>query len=415
MDVIVLDGNQRSALAVTRSLGRKGIRVLVGAETKSSLASSSVYCSGSFVYPSPYINRGDFLEVLKGIASQCDAIMLLPMTDVTMGEILDHASAFSELVRIPFVNHDKYIAASDKSEMFRLAVKLGIPTPKTIFSTDFQNPRNLIGEVGNLGFPLVLKPARSRIKTELGWVNAGVRYAIDEEDLRNRLAEEPFKSFPFVLQERVEGPGIGVFIMMHDGEALASFSHRRIREKPPSGGVSVLCESIDPPPIALSSAMTLLRELNWYGVAMVEFKWDNRDNLPKLMEINARFWGSLQLAVSAGIDFPYLLYLMATGHQLKKSENYRVGVRSRWELGDLDHLYLRLTKKNSELAISANALTKSETLVAFMKDFFSTAVESEVFKANDSRPFLFEIKEYSKNLFPDMFRRRYRFRAGDPN
>lgn len=377
----------------------RGIRVVVGAETKSSLASSSAYCSGSFIYPSPYLSSTDFLEVLKDVTSRHDAVMLLPITDVTMYEILENKSAFGEHVCIPFVDHKKYIAASDKSELFRLSENLGIFMPRTIFSVDFQDNGRLIIEARKLGYPLVLKPARSRIKTKLGWINAGVHYARDEEELRNRLEEEPFKSFPFVLQERVEGPGIGVFLLMHDGEILAKFSHKRIREKPPSGGTSVLCESIDVPSTAFSSATTLLRQLNWYGVAMVEFKWDNHDNLPKLMEINARFWGSLQLAVSAGVDFPYLLYLLTMGHELKKQENYRTGLRLRWELGDLDHMYLRLTKKSSELALPANAPSKGEVLISFIKDFFSFSVRNEIFRAGDPLPFLFEFKEYIKNLF----------------
>lgn len=377
----------------------KGIRVLVGAEARSSLASSSAYCSGSFVYPSPYMSSGEFLEVLKGVMSRHKAVMLLPMTDITVGEILENKSALGEHVCIPFVDHEKYIAASDKLRLLRLSKHLGIPMPRTIFSTDFKDHESLIGRAGKLGFPLVLKPGRSRIKTGPGWINAGVRYARDEEDLRNQIGEEPFKSFPFVLQERVEGPGVGVFLLMHKGEILAKFSHRRIREKPPSGGVSVLCESIEAPPLALSSATALLRELNWYGVAMVEFKWDNRDNLPKLMEINARFWGSLQLAVSVGVDLPYLLYLLTLGQELKKQENYRAGLRLRWELGDLDHLCLRLTKKSSELALPANAPSKVEVLVSFIKDFFLPSVRNEVFRVDDPLPFLFEVKEYVKNLF----------------
>lgn len=414
MDVIVLDGNQRSALAVTRSLGMKGIRVLVGAETKPCLASSSAHCSGSFIYPSPYIGPGNFLAVLQDVTNQHDAIMLLPMTDVTVSEILENKSSFGEHVRIPFVCVELYSKASDKSGLLRLSKNLGIPIPRTVFSTDFHDYGDLIIEAGKLGFPLALKPSRSRIKTRLGWITTGVRYASNEKDLRIWLEEEPFKSFPFVLQEKVDGPGIGVFLLVRDGEILAKFAHKRIREKPPSGGVSVLCESIEAPPLALANATKLLRELGWFGVAMVEFKWDNHDNLPKLMEINGRFWGSLQLAVSAGVHFPHLLYLLAMGAQIKKQENYALGVRSRWELGDLDYLYLRLLKKSSELALPPNALTKGETLVAFIKDFFSPAVESEVFRANDPLPFLFEVKEYVKDLFPDLFRSRYPFRAGDP-
>jgi predicted ATP-grasp superfamily ATP-dependent carboligase len=82
----------------------------------------------------------------------------------------------------------------------------------------------------------------------------------------------------------------------------------------------------------------LLQSLKWHGVAMVEFKVDPRDNEPKLMELNPRFWGSLALAIHAGVDFPYLLYRMAMGKEFAPVVDYTVGVRCRWLLpGDILH------------------------------------------------------------------------------
>jgi predicted ATP-grasp superfamily ATP-dependent carboligase len=81
----------------------------------------------------------------------------------------------------------------------------------------------------------------------------------------------------------------------------------------------------------------LLDDLHWHGVAMVEFKQDAADGLPKLMEINGRFWGSLQLAIDAGVDFPALL-VSAIASPPRPQEPYRVGVRSRWFWGDVDSL-----------------------------------------------------------------------------
>ena len=103
-----------------------------------------------------------------------------------------------------------------------------------------------------------------------------------------------------LLQERLVGPGVGVFACYHDGRPVALFSHRRLRERPPWGGVSVLCESAEVDPVAGEHATRLLDGIGWQGVAMVEFKRDLRDGVPKLMEINGRFWGSLQLAIDAG-------------------------------------------------------------------------------------------------------------------
>jgi predicted ATP-grasp superfamily ATP-dependent carboligase len=91
----------------------------------------------------------------------------------------------------------------------------------------------------------------------------------------------------------------------------------------------------------LDQAARLLKKLEWYGVAMVEFKVDPRDGIAKLLEINPRFWGSLALAIYSGIDFPYLLYCLATGRQVPAMLEYEDGKRCRWLIGDALHFLSR--------------------------------------------------------------------------
>jgi len=81
-------------------------------------------------------------------------------------------------------------------------------------------------------------------------------------------------------------------------------------------------------------SVQLLRKLGWWGVAMVEFRVDDSIGCPYLMEINGRFWGSLQLAIDAGVNFPRLLLDLALGKPIE-CRPYKVGVISRWWLGDL--------------------------------------------------------------------------------
>ena len=199
-----------------------------------------------------------------------------------------------------------------------------------------------------------------------------------------------------MLQRWIEGEGVGVFVLMWNGKIIARFSHRRIREKPPSGGVSVLCESIEPPPGTMNAAIQLLNELQWSGVAMVEFKWDRLKNLPQLMEVNARFWGSIQLAISAGVDFPYMLYSLALGKKVEPVTKYKIGIRSRWELGDLDHLWIRFRDASSDL-LPSNTPSRLEVLKNFLFDFFRPSVRNEVLRLEDPAPFLHEFSEYVKS------------------
>ena len=81
-------------------------------------------------------------------------------------------------------------------------------------------------------------------------------------------------------------------------------------------------------------SLSLLRRLGACGVAMVEFRVDNRTREPYLMEVNGRFWGSLQLAIDAGVNFPALLVDLALGRPVKKPV-YEENVILRWWIGDL--------------------------------------------------------------------------------
>jgi hypothetical protein len=131
---------------------------------------------------------------------------------------------------------------------------------------------------------------------------------------------------------------------------------------------------------------------------MVEFKHDEKENVPKLIEINARFWGSLQLAVTSGVDFPYMLFQMATGESVEEPWEYRIGVQSRWELGDLDNLLIRLMKKSSTLSLPESHPSRAVVAKDFIMDIFRPFVINEILRKDDPKPFFYELREYIKNI-----------------
>lgn len=399
MEAIVLDGEQRAALAVTRSLGRRGVKVSVGAVKNPSLSSCSRYCTKSFQYPSPYIDPTGFIQAIRDFTKNSQNSILFPITDVTLTEILLRKKELQENAVIPFMDYEKYIQVTDKIALIRLARELNVPMPTSFLSTDYSSQESLIETVSQSGYPVVVKPSFSKIRSGEGWINAKVYYAMDENTLRDILQLNVFQSFPFLVQKRVEGPGMGIFLLMKNGEVVARFAHRRIREKPPSGGVSVLSESIEPPVEAMHAAVKILEKLQWTGVAMVEFKIDREKNVAMLLEVNARFWGSLQLAISSGVDFPYMLFRLANGENLEGLDGYTIGLRSRWELGDLDHLMIRLFKKSSKLNLLPDHPSRASLLKNFMFDFIRPSVRNEIFQYGDAKPFIHEAGEYTKYLF----------------
>jgi predicted ATP-grasp superfamily ATP-dependent carboligase len=158
----------------------------------------------------------------------------------------------------------------------------------------------------------------------------------------------------------------------------------------------VLRESIALPKDMVEATLKLLQPVKWHGVAMVEFKIEKTTQRPMLIEINGRFWGSLQLAVDAGVNFPLLLLNMAMGKPATVPENgYRIGVKSRWLLGDLDQLIMRLTRRESSLHLPPGAPSRLQSFVSFCR-FFERDLFYEVEQADDLGPSKFEIMRYVK-------------------
>ena len=145
--------------------------------------------------------------------------------------------------------------------------------------------------------------------------------------------------FPLIQEWVPDGGGTFGFSALFDeaSNVKAAFVHKKLRMYPVQGGPSTLREGVEHPQV-MELGLSLLKSLNWTGVGMVEFKVDPRDGIPKLMEVNPRFWGSLELAIVSGVDFPYLILKMARGENFEPILHYPVGRRCRWLLfGDILH------------------------------------------------------------------------------
>jgi len=115
------------------------------------------------------------------------------------------------------------------------------------------------------------------------------------------------------------------------------------------------------------------------------------------MEVNGRFWGSLQLAIDAGVDFPALLVAAALGKPPAPVTAYTAGVRSRWFWGDVDHLVARLRRSRDDLSLPPGTPGRW----AAVRDFFRVhrgVDREEILRRDDPRPFVRETAQWLKSL-----------------
>ncbi|EDM48987.1 ATP-grasp domain-containing protein [Marinobacter algicola] len=385
--ILVLDGNQRASLAAVRSLGAKGLWVAVGESAPESLAGCSRYCRQRVAYSDPFHSpRLFFDDILQQIES-LGISFLLPITEATTYVLLRYRDELPDHIVLPFPSTEAVEQLANKNELFHLALEKDVPIPGTVFCQDAEEGLKALNGVER--FPVVLKPFKSKVLDGDSIESTQVIIANSLEEARAAITSNTFFRFPFSIQSFINGTGQGVFALFDHGNPVCYFAHRRLREKPPGGGVSVLCESTPINEPLRESAETLLRSANWHGVAMVEFRVAE-DGTGYLMEVNPRFWGSLQLAIDSGIDFPWWLYLVSTGQSVPETTwKYR---RVRWLLGDLDRLYLVLKAPLSRYSLSR----KLREVFNFVTPGLRT--RHEVNRWNDLRPFWFELKHYLRAL-----------------
>ncbi len=394
MRILVTDGEQRASLATVRSLGRAGHEVVVAAPTPRSLAGSSRYACASVVVPDPLARPEAFAEALVTAAGTEGAQALFPITDASLGVALSVRGVLEERgVLLPFAEREAYQGISDKRRVLDEAARLGIAGPAQVVVECLEAAP--AADLEALPFPVVVKPSRSVVGTGSERRKTKVTYAGDPDELRGRLLETPAAAYPVLLQERIVGPGVGVFLLLWGGKVAAAFGHRRLREKPPSGGVSVLRESAPIDAALVERSTALLRAFDWRGPAMVEYKVDARTGTPHIMEINGRYWGSLQLAIDAGVDFPAIHMDLATGRRRAPVTRYVEGVRTRWVLGDLDHLIARLRHSKEKLGLPPSAPGRARAVVDFLWAF-RPGIRNEVFRWSDPRPGVTEAAEWLK-------------------
>lgn len=336
MNVLVLDGNENQAVAAARSLACAGHRVHVGAPTSWSKAGWSRAATGAFRYPSPQADADAFVEAIAAEVARHDRPLVLPMTERTTLPLSHHRERLAAAgARLVLPAHDVVLRAFDKRRTSELARTLGIPVPRSVLIGSPEEARTL---APGLPYPVVLKPATSEEVTGRGSRTTGApAYARTPEAFLDECARMHARCRTIIVQEFVEGHGVGYFALMRRGAVRAEFAHRRLRDVRPTGSGSSLRVSTKPDPRLRAASLALLEALEWHGVAMVEFR-QRDDGTLVFLEINGRFWNSLALAVHAGADFPAWLAELAETGDVRSPTDYQAGVRCRWLLGDVRHL-----------------------------------------------------------------------------
>lgn len=317
---LVLDGHSRAAVEVVQSLGRSAVAVDLAA-TGPTLAEHSRYCRKKLIQPDT-ADRAAFAAWLTRQVTESRYQLIVPSTEASLqalGSLPDDAPLIQRCVLAP---RRSLAVALDKQQTWDLANTLGIPVPRS---------RVIAGEtdirVAPQSYPLVLKPWTSLVEKD-GEVVRLTPQIVRRPDAWHRTIRQLLRYGPVLEQEHIGGRGVGIECLYRNGRCLWHFQHERLHELPLTGGGSSYRRSVAADPELLEASTRLLDDLQWHGVAMVEFKGTPEQGF-RLMEINPRLWGSVALPIDAGVDFPKGLWHVANEEDPGPQPEYRRGYYTR--------------------------------------------------------------------------------------
>jgi D-aspartate ligase len=320
----VVIGGDYQGLGIVRSLGRRGISVVV-VDDERSIARHSRYTAAALRVP----DLRDEEQTVETLVRLCreqelEGWVVYPTREETVAALARHRDELKRCFRIPTPRWDVTKWAWDKRNTYRRAAELGIPAPRTWYASHLDEVRAIDGEP-----PFAIKPA---IKERFIYATKCKAWRADsraELVARFRDAAALVGTSEVIVQELIPGSGrrqLAYCAFFKDGRAHSSMVVRRLRQHPPEfGRASTFVETVDLPELEKLSER-FLRSIDYYGLVELEYKHDERDGRYKLLDVNARTWGYHTVAQRAGVDFPYLLYADQLGLPAPDGDRTRPGV-----------------------------------------------------------------------------------------
>jgi hypothetical protein len=299
--ILVPAAHSTAGIGIIRSLGAAGYRVHAAAASPDALGLKSRYAERNVVHPP--LGSLDFEPWFRDYVERHSIEMISPG-----GFDYDPTGVFSAYRQLFTTPTDPDLLKGVRSK-YALFKKLAAGDSchrehlPPYLLVDFDHSLPTRDELAVLGTPLFIKldasEARRTAPNEVVRVENvdAARLALERLGGRYRHA---------LVQGFVPGSGAGAFVLRWQGRIIARMMHLRLHEMPHTGGASSLRVSWWHEAM-MRDAAAKLAHIDWQGVAMVEYRWDRAQDSFHLMEMNLRFWGSLHLALFAGVDFPRLL------------------------------------------------------------------------------------------------------------
>jgi predicted ATP-grasp superfamily ATP-dependent carboligase len=327
--VLVTGGEYFGGLAAIRALASSGHQTWAAIVSKSSYAARSRVAAGVVVVPDPTTDALRFAEAVSAEAERLGARVVLPGTDLALTALAAHAGAFPPMIALGVCSSEVVERATAKAALTGLAAAAGFAVPPTrpITSDDMAAMEGI-----DLTFPAVVKPVRSDVPNRNGTlVHRAVMPIENAAELRAVVGQS--EGDEWLVQPFLEGELVAVAGVAWEGTIVAAVHQVAERIWPSRCGGSSYAMTVTPDEARAQRVVRLVEDLGWSGIFQVQLLRSRTEDY--LIDFNPRFYGTLGLALAAGVNLPALWVEMLIGERPQPSYAYRPGVRYRAQLKDL--------------------------------------------------------------------------------
>lgn len=376
------------ALTLTRSLGRRNIRVVRIHPNHLDYSLSSRYCDAVEICPDLYESEEALTSFLAGLATKYDGRkVLIPASDDCSLYLGKHATELESSYTIVNPDAATMERIKDKKLQYELAREAGVPIPETYFPENIGDTLELSSRLSD--FPYIIKPleAQKWRLQQFSAVSGGMKAIVvnDRQELLKEYERISLLDKNIMIQEII--PGIDANLITFLGYCskergpIAYCLRSKLRQNPVDFGyctATVSCHNDE----VEAYAKRLLEKSGFHGIVGIEFKFDVRTKSFKLIEINSRPVNTTGLAIGCGVDLPFIAFSDAIGKSVEPVTDWQDGVV--WIRLVHDLISARVLRRRGEL-----------TYYGWWKSIAGKRVHA-VLAFDDLRPFLLHYGRFFK-------------------
>ena len=347
--VLIPDGEAPVLMMVLNCLSEiKGLKIHLMSEVEDVPMKHSKSVHTFSFYPKSD-SKTDLIKNINYEVEKHNIDLILPIFEHSIRTILKHKDLLSskeKLVLLPTYNNFKI--ANNKGLLNNHLKENNLPFPKSQIIK-----KGLEFDINKIDYPVLAKPTEG--------IGGGVNIYVFEEksELVDFLNSDKFDC-TYLLQDYVEGYDVDCSVLCKNGEILTYTI-----QKPNLFGSSKFAPQLAfefiEGDLLLDGVKKLMKSLDWSGVAHLDMRYDKNTNDYKVIEVNPRYWGSVEASVSTGVNFPYQHCIASSPYKFEKPE-YRL-VKFMLLKG-----LIKTIKRDKSYLLKLNFMFKNTPLKYMLKD-----------------------------------------------